>query len=122
MPAPARYSPPHVQLRLLAESALAEGLGFDEFWERALRPGKPLVTRHKINPPGDCVIWPRDTFDRQNARAAIIDTRRGWKRAYEGKPPVRAELALQALGPVFDGFGAVEVAASPHGPEHAVAA
>ena len=122
MPAPARYASPHVQLRLLAEAALQDGVDFEEFWEQALRLGKPLVTRHKANPPADCVIWPRDTFDRQNARKAILETREGWRRAYDGEPPLIPELALQALGPALEGFDLCGDVASPHGPEHAVAA
>ena len=121
VPAPARYDSPHVQLRRLAEAALVEGLDFESFWERALRVGKPLVTRHRTCPPGDCVIWPRDTFDRQNARLAILETREAWRSAYEGLPPRREELALQALGPALDGFGALMDVRSPDG-HHCIAA
>ena len=121
VPAPARYDPPHVQLRRLAEAALCDGLDFETFWERALRIGKPLVTRHRESPPDDCVIWPRDTFDRQNARLAILETRWAWESAYEGWKATEAELALQALGPALDGFGTLADVRSPHG-HHAIAA
>jgi hypothetical protein len=99
MPAPERYESPQSQLFRLAVEARAEGLDFEEFWTRALRPGKSLVTRHWSDPPPECVVWPRDTFDRQNAMAAIHATREGWRRAYEGEEPSRPELALYTLGP-----------------------
>lgn len=82
-------------------TAKSEGLGFEDFWTRALRPGRALVTRHWSDLPDDCVVWPRDTFDRQNAMAAIYETRDGWRRAYEGENPTRQELALSAIGPVL---------------------
>jgi hypothetical protein len=104
LPAAERYESPHRQLRRLAEDARREGLDFTEFWDQVIRPDRPLVTRHRPDPPTDCVIWPRDTFDRQNARKAIMETREAWRRAYEGETPTRGDLALQALGPALNGL------------------
>lgn len=68
------------------------------------------------------MVWPRDTFDRQNDIAAISATRVTWQRAYENEPASRGELALQALGPALDGLTGAESLRSPGEPEHAVAA
>ena len=122
MPARARYESPSAQLLRLAVQARADGLDFAAFWHRALRPGQPLVTRHRSLLPEGCVVWPRDTFDRQNDMRAIYSTKRAWRRAYEGLPPTRGDLAVQALGPALSGFAVMGERESAHEREPAVAA
>lgn len=104
MAAPQKYPTPHQQLRELAEMALLEGTTFDCFWERAMRPGQPPVTwaTEPDRRPGGCVVWPRDTFDRNVSIAATLEARDGWRRAYEGVAPTRSERALLRLAPWFD--------------------
>lgn len=50
-------------------------------------------------PAAPCVIWPNDSFDRENGIAATIEAKEGWRRAYEGMPPSSPERALAMLGP-----------------------
>lgn len=103
MAAPARYPTPHAQLLRLAEDAKREGIPFEEFWDRAVRPGLPPVTYYQ--PEAErlkgCVVWPRDSVDRNLARAATEDSREGWRRAYEGVEPTRSERALIVLSPLL---------------------
>ena len=121
MPAHRRYETPATQLRRLAVEARAEGLPFSEFWRRALRPGQSLVTRHWAHPPKDCVVWPRDTYDRSCDREAIKQTRAAWRRAYLNLPPSRNELALQVLAPVLEGFDPPGETDCAHEREHVAA-
>lgn len=115
MAAPQKYPTAHLQLRELAELALLDGTPFDVFWERAVRPGRSPVTWASSPPPdevarilNECVIWPRDTFDRNVSMVAILDSREAWRRAYEGVPPTRFERALIVLAPVIARLGAAE--------------
>lgn len=101
MAAPPKYPTPHAQLLALAREAREAGVEFEAFWLRAVRPGLSAVTvatpPHRR--PEGCVLWQRDTFDRNNARDAMEEAKEGWRRAYEGLPPSRAEMALIMLGP-----------------------
>lgn len=105
MAARPRYPSAHEQLLVLALEARASGASFDVFWKRALRPGRAPVTwavPAEVRPAG-CIVWPRDTKDRNVSRDVTCsrEVREGWRRAYEGVPPTRADVALQALSPVF---------------------
>lgn len=89
---------------MLAQAARNRGMTFDAFWEEAVRPGKTIYTWGKPSAPrreipGGVVIWPQDSDVRQDLRAATLGARAGWKRAYEGLAPTRAEKALAAIGP-----------------------
>lgn len=108
MAAHQRYPSVHEQLRVLARSAQQRGLGFDEFWECAVRPGLPPVTWRTQGRPAGCVVWPNDTFDRQCVRDATLaeDVREGWRRAYYLEPPLRREAALTVLAPMLAGLDA----------------
>lgn len=85
----------------LAVRARALGYSFDDFWRLAMRPRKPPITpkvpREKW--PPDAVVWPRDSRDREVWISATNAARDGWRRAYEGIAPTRAEAALILLGP-----------------------
>lgn len=71
---------------------------FEEFWERAVRPGvSPLITTKTVAPPPFALVWPDDSADRANALAGIRTGKEHWRRAYEGVPPTRGELALGRL-------------------------
>jgi hypothetical protein len=73
---------------------------FEVFWQRALRPGEPLVTTESVrseDPPLGAIVWPKDSADRAIAQAAIRGTEEGWRRAYEGVPPNQGEIALTVL-------------------------
>lgn len=101
MAAPCRYPAAHEQLLMLAREAKQEGLSFEEFWERAVRPGRSPVTwsTPESRRPEGCVVWPRDTNDRNVSIAATTAARAGWRRAYEGVPAPRRERALLSLRP-----------------------
>lgn len=103
MAARQQYPTPHEQLRDLAIIARAEGLPFDVFWQRATLPGEKPVTwaTPERERPDGCVIWPRDTTDRNMNREIVAskEVREGWRRAYEGWAPTRADRALTALAP-----------------------
>lgn len=103
MTAHARYPPTHEQLLELAREAKREGLSFAAFWQRAMRPGRTAVT-WAVAPerrPEGCVIWPRDTTDRNISIAATLGAREGWRRSYQGLPPTRTEAALARLQPML---------------------
>lgn len=108
MAAPAKYPAPHEQLLALARRARLEGLAFEEFWERAVRPGRPAVTWATPieRRPAGCVVWPRDTRDRNVSISATLDAMSGWRRAYLGLPAPRAEAALLRLRPLLDAIAA----------------
>lgn len=123
MPARKRYPTPSEQLLDLAREARAEGLSFEEFWDRAVPPpepmlhkrsGKPLLDQEgnqKTKPSrvlprvGDeacgAVLWPNDTRERRDAYEAAVACREGWRRAYENVPPARREKALAILSPLL---------------------
>lgn len=77
------------------------GVPFDEFWKLALRPGEALLTTETVRTiepvPIYGIVWPKDSGDRANAQAAIRGTEEGWRRAYEGVPPSKGEIALLML-------------------------
>jgi hypothetical protein len=104
MAARSKYPAPHEQLLVLARRARIRGLPFEDFWEEAVRPDLPPVMWQTPpeKRPSACVIWPNDTQDRNLSRAATEDARSGWRRAYEGLPPAREEVALARLGPLLD--------------------
>ena len=52
--------------------------------------------------PLGAVVWPRDTYDRGVCREATLGAREGWRRAYEGEEPSRAEHALRMLAPYLE--------------------
>jgi len=96
-----RYAAPHEQLRDLAIEARREGLSFEEFWERAIRPGKsPLVTTETVrttSPPTGALVWPKDSADRANAIAATNFAKDFWHRAYDRMPDTKGEAAFATL-------------------------
>lgn len=100
MPAPQRYAAPHEQIRVLAVEARREGVSFEDFWHRAIRPGQKLVTTETVQSspaPAGAVVWPRDSADRANAIAATNGAKEFWHRAYNRVPPTRGERALGVL-------------------------
>lgn len=104
MPAPQRYAAPHEQIRVLAVQARREGISFEDFWHRAIRPGQKLVTTETARttaPPPEAVVWPMDSADRANAIAATNGARDFWQRAYDRVPPTRGEKALGVLREVL---------------------
>lgn len=106
MAARQRYPAVHDQLRELALAARAEGLAFEAFWLRAVRPGLPPVTWRTPAParPAGCVVWPNDTFDRRCVMDATLDavTESAWRAAYLRVPATRRESALRLLAPVLE--------------------
>lgn len=106
MAAHAKYPTAHAQLLALARRARLEGVAFEVFWERAVRPGLPPViwrTPVEMRPAG-CVVWPNDTHDRGTSQTATVGAKEGWQRAYEGLPAPQREHALERLRPMLDRF------------------
>lgn len=110
-PAPS-YDLPPVQLRRLAVLARRRGLSFEEFWIEAVRPGKKQgrVTTAHPDPPAGAVRWPSEWSEGTQWRAAIIELKGAWCRAYDGEEPTGPERAVIELG---DSIGVV-VAAVAH--------
>lgn len=101
MAARQKYPNVHEQLRDLAIEARRDGVDFDTFWARAVRPGvKPVTwaTPEEERPYG-CVIWPRDTENRNLSRRITdsVEVREGWRRAYDRAPQTKGDLALIKL-------------------------
>lgn len=84
--------------------ARRRGLSFEEWWEEAVRPDASLVMTTHPNPPEGAVRWPTDKTDREAWRAATIEAKSGWRRAYEQARPSRAEEAIAFLA---DAIGAL---------------
>jgi hypothetical protein len=110
MPAVKRYPTAWEQLVQLAREARAEGLDFESFWERAVRPGKPPFIWRNV--PSEehrrglkAIVWPNDTKTRDDDQQAVEDTRDSWHRAYVGHPPLRRERALPYLLSLFERAG-----------------
>jgi hypothetical protein len=103
VPAEQRHESPPEQLGRLAQTARRQGLPFDEFWLRAVRPGLPAVrvTTPAEKRPEGAIAWPHDHRDRQAAAAALEATKEGWRRAYEQVPPRPGEVALALLAPIL---------------------
>lgn len=98
MPNQQRHAFPHEQLRDLGIQARREGLGFEEFWLRAVRPDlSPIITTETPDPPPHAVVWPRDSTDRNNSMTAAIASKEIWRNAYENRPPTKSEEALSLL-------------------------
>lgn len=96
------YDPPHVQLGRLMVQARRRGLSFDEWWEEAVRPHKPLVMTNTVDPPEGAVRWPSDRNPRVDWQVAIHGSREGWRRSFERRPPTVQEAALTLLAPGLD--------------------
>lgn len=111
------YPAPHKQLGLLMVEARRDGLSFDEFWSRSMRPQMALVMVTDPDPPVGAVRWPTDRNDRVAWRGAILEMEAGWRRAYDREPPSRGERALALLadeiGALAEVVGAVELEEIP---------
>jgi hypothetical protein len=90
----------------LAREAIGRGLSFDEWWREAVRPGvRPVIrtTTPKYRWTPGCVVWPSDSQENIQWRAAILESEEGWRRAYEGWSPEPREKALAILAPLLAG-------------------
>lgn len=108
MAARVKYPPPHEQLLQLARWAKWAGLSFEGFWADAVRPGRPAVTWAwpEEKRPDGCVVWPRDTTDRNISIAATLGAKDGWRRAYSGIEASRGDRAIERLRPVLEAVAA----------------
>jgi hypothetical protein len=107
MAPPRLHEDPLVQLGRLAVGARRNGMPFDEFWQRAVRPDGPWILVTTPCPPAEAIRWPTDRDARLGAYAAAVATREAWRRAYEGEAPARSERAVTELLSVLtsdDGF------------------
>lgn len=98
----ATYLPPHKQLAVLMIEARREGLSFEVFWSRALRPELPIVMVTHPDPPHGAIRWPTDRDDRKGWQDALEDTRGGWRRAYERAPATAPEVAVLVIADAID--------------------
>lgn len=124
MPAPPRYLSPHEQVLRLAVVARREGLTFEEFWTRALRPricadcltetllagcpscgtrchppldGRPATVTVRDEAPDYVVRFPTDTADKRAWVAALEASRETFRRAWHHEPPTPADGAFAVL-------------------------
>lgn len=95
------YESPLVQLSRLMLWGRRAGLSFEVCWERAVRPGKPIVMVTHPNPPVGAVKWPTDRNDRVDWQVGITGSKAAWQRAYGGEQAPTAEAALRLLAPVL---------------------
>lgn len=109
MAPPRLYSPPHLQLAELLAAARARGLSFVEAWDEAFRPGKAVVMSNMATAPVGALRWPSDRSDRLAWQAALLESRDGWRRAYEREEPTRPERAVTNLA---DSIGALDQVAA----------
>ncbi len=102
MAPPERYPSPAKQMLELGRQARTEGLTFEDFWERSVRPGQPALTPRRLgkgryaNLVG-AVIWPSDTAERTDAQEAMYRCRDVWKRAYNLEPATPGDRAMATL-------------------------
>lgn len=110
MPAVAQYPTAWCQMDALASAALEAEVAFADFWEAAMRPGRPPITWRvpESKRPADAIVWPNDTQTRKDDQAAMNATREGWERAYLGRPQLRREAALPRLLSLMDRHPAEE--------------
>jgi hypothetical protein len=89
MPAPPKYDPPCEQARAGLERARAQGLSFNEAWDRVVG---------RVGKPGE-VQFAHATTSRRSWREILEATRPEWQAAYDGVPSAlsRALAALEAL-------------------------
>jgi hypothetical protein len=78
------------------------GLSFEEWWLEAVCPPGRLVLTTSEEPPATAVRWPSDGNDRVAWRAAIMETREGWRRAFEREARTPGDLALLFLMDAID--------------------
>ena len=98
-----RYPLVTLQLARLARDARAEGLDFESFWQRAVRPDlRPILTTTRPRPTA-CVIWPSDSVESRTWRdvLAMPEVIEAWRRAYDQLPPTPGERALIRLAPLL---------------------
>lgn len=86
---------------MLAESRDA-GLGFEEAWALAVRPGERLTFTNTPAPPHGAIRWPTDSKVRIVERAAILETKDAWRRAYERRPATRRERSVVVLAQALE--------------------
>lgn len=102
MAPPERYPSPAKQMLELGRLARVEGLTFDEFWERAVRPDQPALTPRRLGKGAyadlvGAIIWPSDTAERNDAQAAMQECKEVWRRAYNREAPTPGDQALALL-------------------------
>lgn len=87
----------------LARAARAEGVVFEDWWETAVRPGRPPVrtTTPDEEKLAGAIVWPHDSQDCRSWRDATDDAREGWARAYANLPASQNEESLGVLGPAL---------------------
>lgn len=102
MAPPKLYRDPHEQLVELLRESRREGLRFEDAWQRAVRPGRPLVMSTTKHPPAGAVLWPTDTTERLGWKAALLAARDAYRRAYECRPMTHRENAVIALMRAID--------------------
>lgn len=98
-----RYPTPPEQMIELAREARREGVPFEVWWARAVRPGEPPITTTSdlTDRPVGTVLWPSDSQDCRTWRDATDGARDGWERAYGNLPAAQRERSLEILGPVL---------------------
>jgi hypothetical protein len=86
----------------LGRAARAEGLSFEDFWQRAVRPDLPALTPRRLGKGNyaaldKAIVWPSDTAERADAQAAMMRSEGTWRRAYNLEPATPGDLAMAAL-------------------------
>lgn len=86
----------------LAVKARAEGMSFEDFWERAVRPGQPALTPRRLGKGAykdlvGAIIWPSDTAERDDAQEAMFRCKDVWGRAYDREPMTPGDQAIALL-------------------------
>jgi len=116
---PQRYDSPARQMLELGRIARSEGLSFEEFWQRAVRPGKPALTPRRLGKGRykdlvGAIIWPSDTAERTDAQEAMLRCKAVWRRAYNREAPTQGDQAVAQLYAIWaesDGAGTKDRAA-----------
>lgn len=97
MAPPRLYQLPNEQLVELLRGSRDAGLSFEQAWQRAVRPGRPVVMTNTKDAPAGAVRWPTDSSDRIAWQEAISGAKDAFRRAYQQRPATRREEAVSVL-------------------------
>lgn len=98
MAAARKYPRPDEQLVAILAAARRRGLSFEEAWDEAVRPARPVSSPTR---PPTAVGFPADFPERAAWKDALAATRSAWERAFNREPPSAVDVAMEMLRPLL---------------------